>query len=119
MQQTGRPKLNDEQARSRQFAVRFTQAEVAALVERATAAGFPSVSEFVRAATLSKAAPAPRGKAGAGVFSTDDRRALLNIGNNLNQIARVSHGGRPHSMLIELRRALDQLDTVLDRYLPK
>lgn len=119
MQQTGRPKLDNETTRSRIVRARFTEAEAAALVERATAAGFPSVSEFVRAATLTRAAPAPRGKAGAGVFSADDRRALLNIGNNMNQIARVNHGGRPHTMLVELRRALDQLDSVLDRYLPK
>lgn len=119
MAKAGRPHKNDDTTRGRRIIVRYTDAEAAQLVEMAIAAGFPTVSEYVRATTLKGAVkPARRSPSGDGVFSRDDRTALLNIGNNLNQAVRVMHGGREFIGLAEVAAAAKKLDAVLDRYLP-
>lgn len=119
MTKIGRPKLDKQAARGCRLHVVLTEAERLELVERSTAAGFPTVSDFVRAATLRRQLPKPRTTTGAGVFSADDRRALVNIGNNLNQLVRLRHSGRDHVAGDELAEALSALHDVLDRYLPK
>lgn len=119
MARQGRPKLDEDTTRGRRVIIRFTDAEAAQLVELATAAGV-SVSEYVRGATLrSTAKPRRRSATGEGVFSRDDRAALLNIGNNLNQAVRVMHGDRVFSGAADVKAAAKKLDAVLDRYLPK
>lgn len=118
MAKTGRPTLNDDTARGRHVAVRLSPLEHAALVERATAAGL-SVSDYIRAALQVQPVAPRRRSTGEGVFSSDDRAALLNIGNNLNQAVRVMHGDRVFSGAADVRAAAKKLDAVLDRYLPK
>lgn len=119
MAKTGRPKQDDDTTRGRRVIIRFTDAEAALLIERATAAGV-TVSEFVRGATLHGAVKPPRrSSSGEGVFSREDRAALLNIGNNLNQAVRVMHGDRVFSGAAEVKATAQKLDAVLDRYLPK
>ena len=119
MAKTRRPTLNDDTAKARHVAVRLSPLEHAALVERATAAGL-SVSDFIRAAlAVPTTAPKSRRSSGDGVFSREDRAALLNIGNNLNQAVRVMHGDRVFSGAAEVKATAQKLDAVLDRYLPK
>lgn len=118
MRKSGRPKQDIETTRRRRINFCMTDAEAAQLVERATAAGFPTVSDYIRAATLKGTVKAPRRTTGEGVFSREDRTALLNIGNNLNQAVRVMHGGRQFSGWAEVMAAAKKLDAVLDRYLP-
>lgn len=119
MARQGRPKLDDDTARGRRVIIRFTDAEAAQLAELATAAGL-SMSEYVRGATLQGRVKTPRrSTTGEGVFSRDDRAALQNIGNNLNQAVRVMHGGREFAAVPQLVDSAKKLDAVLDRYLPK
>lgn len=118
MEKIGRPKLDKQAARRSRLHVALTEGERVELIDRTTAAGFATLSDFVRAAVLTGNAPAPPRGSGAGIFSADDRRALINIGNNLNQIARVHNMGRDHAMSDELAEALAALNDMFDRYLP-
>lgn len=119
MSKTGRPKLDKATARTERLHVVLTPAERLEIIERAAAAGFPTVSDFVRATTLQRRLPASRpAREREGVFSADDRRALANLGNNLNQIARVIHSGREHAPMRELQETIAKLDELFDRYLP-
>jgi hypothetical protein len=79
---------------------RFTAAEAESLAERARECGLP-VSAYVRS-VLRGATPSPRrAEARAAVV------ALSRVGNNLNQLTRLAHGGTLLSG--ELFRAIDAL----------
>lgn len=118
MARGGRPKAKDTEALSAHVALRLTEAERLDLIERAAAAGYASLSQYARVALLQRGTPARRHASTTGVFSADDRRALINIGNNLNQLVRLRHSGRDHVAGDELAEALTALHDVLDRYLP-
>lgn len=97
----------------------MTEAERLDLIERAAAAGYASLSQYARVMLLQSHGRADRRTAPArGIFSADDRRALVNIGNNLNQIARVMNAGRDHALQDDLAAALAELHQLYDRYLP-
>lgn len=116
MSKIGRPKLDNAETRTARLHVVLTEAERLELIQRADRAGFASVSDYVRTASLKSALPA-RQKS-QGIFSADDRKALVNLGNNLNQIARARNTGRDHVMTDQLTETIEKLDALLDRYLP-
>lgn len=119
MSKIGRPKQDDANTRSKVLRVRLTEAERIEMIERSASAGYPTLSDFVRDCALRRALPARRLAGPDGVFSPADRKALVNLGNNLNQIARAKNSGRPNVMEDELTRAIEKLDELFDRYLPK
>lgn len=116
MAKIGRPKLNNAEARKSRLHVALTEAERLELIQRADRAGFASMSDFVRTASLKRAMPTRQKP--QDVFSPDDRKALVNLGNNLNQIARARHAGRDHVMTDQLAETIEKLDALFDRYLP-
>jgi len=116
MTKIGRPKLDNAEARKSRLHVVLTEAERLEMIQRADRAGFASVSEFVRAVTLRRALP--QRQKSQGIFSADDRKALANLGNNLNQIARAHHAGREDDTARDLAEAITKLDELFDRYLP-
>lgn len=116
----GRPNAKADEALSAHVALRMTEAERLALLGQAAAAGFGSLSQYLRTTLPLPDAPRPRratAQAG-GVFNADDRRALVNLGNNLNQALQLAHSGRHHAAIPQITAAIEKLDAVLDRYLP-
>lgn len=118
MNKTGRPRLDSASIRSKMLRVRLTEAERLEVIQRAAKAGYATLSDFVRDCALRRALPARRSLDDRGVFSPADRKALVNLGNNLNQIARVKNTGRPYVMEDELSETIKKLDALFDRYLP-
>lgn len=119
MAKIGRPKQDATETRTRRVAVCLTEAERLELDDRATKAGFATLSDYIRAQSLSAPLKTHRPHKAGGVFNAEDRRALAAIGNNLNQIARVMNSGRAHVMQEEMQAALGELHRLFDRYLPE
>lgn len=85
----GRPRLDPERRRTERLdAVRVSPSELAALRERAAAAGL-SLSRFVRSAALGLRIRPPMPATDLVVASE-----LGRIGNNLNQLTRLAHSGQ-------------------------
>ena len=83
-----RPRLGDEERRTRTIGVRVTEAEAAELAERAHAARL-SMGAYMRHRALGQPVRiAPERRLGAA-----DLRELNRIGVNLNQMARVLNSG--------------------------
>ncbi len=119
MTKIGRPKLDTENTRNKVLRVRLTETERLAMIERSAKAGYPTLSDFVRDCALRRALPPRRTADDGGVFSPEDRRSLVNLGNNLNQIARVKNSGRRYVMEDELTKTITKLEQLFDRYLPQ
>lgn len=119
MSKIGRPKLDNHTTRNRVMRVRLTEAERLDLIQLSAEAGFATLSDFIRENALRREQPVRRPAAEQrDVFSPEDRKALVNLGNNLNQIARVKNSGRRHVMEDELSKTVAKLDELFDRYLP-
>lgn len=119
MSKTGRPKLNNANTRNRVVRIRLTDTERLDLIQRSIEAGFATLSDFIRENCLHRDAPVKRQVKNHGVFSHADRKALMNLGNNLNQIARVKNSGRRYVMEDELSETARKLEALFDRYLPQ
>lgn len=105
-----RPKLSPDERRDEIILFRCTLAEKAQIEEFASAFGMP-ISEYIRKRSLKKKMPAhaverlERAKLATG---------LIRIGNNLNQVTKYFHTGRPtpallDSVLSDIRHCLDKL----------
>jgi len=117
---TGRPRKQDHEARNKRLHIMLTQAEHVETVQRAEALGFSSLSDFVRSSIFNPSPARPRSSTSSPkpVFTHEDRRALVNLGNNLNQLARAHHSAGGASLEISLEDTIMKLDALFDRYLP-
>ena len=107
------PSGSNKRLRSRQSLVRLTDAELAAVSEKADKAGL-AVAAFMRAAAIGS--PGPRAQRRPVVEKELLIRALGlhgRYGNNMNQIARTGNAGNPVD-LPELRRALEEWGEIRD-----
>lgn len=111
-----RPRLSAEQRKSCSLTIWVTPAERELLRERASAAGVP-LTAFVRAAALGRRTRGrPRRE-----LAAEDRRELLRVGNNINQIARRVNrrgwraaGRAPVSYRRPIEEAARALERVVD-----
>ena len=88
-----------EPARDKMIPVRVSENEKKAIEGKASQAGYKSVSAYLR--DLGQGAEIKQS------LSPEVRRQLVGIGNNLNQIARMSNSGKPfHSHEAQLKQAL-------------
>lgn len=88
-----------EPARDKMIPVRVTEDEKKAIEAKSKQAGYRSVSAYLR--------DVGQGAEVKQRLSPDVRRQLVGIGNNLNQIARLAHSGKPfHSHEAQLSQAL-------------
>ena len=107
------PSGSNKRLRSRQSLVRLTDAEFAAVSEKADKAGL-AVAAFMRAAAIGN--PGPRARRRPVVEKELLIRALGlhgRYGNNMNQIARTGNAGNPVD-LPELLRALEEWGQIRD-----
>ena len=98
-----RPRLGDEERRTRTIGVRVTEAEAAELAERSHAARL-SMGAYMRHRALGQPVRiAPERRLGA-----TDLRELNRIGVNLNQMARVLNSGAARAPA-ETRAAVERV----------
>jgi len=107
-----RPKKNIEDIHDRKVTVRFTMAEHVKLEQAANTYGI-TVSEFIRRRALGHRLPP---------VSTDQElfakasSALLRLGVNLNQIAKVANvkekllGNMLYELIVRINEKMDELD---------
>ena len=87
----GRPRMRAEDKRGKTVGIRITDEERTRLEQRATAAGYKDLSEYMRVRLLSEdSAPVHNPKK---LFKAFDKTgtALKKVGTNINQIARYVH----------------------------
>lgn len=91
-----------EPARDKMIPVRVSEDEKKAIELKASQAGYKSVSAYLR--------DLGQGTEIREKLPLEVRRQLVGIGNNLNQIARMAHSGKPfHSHETQLKQALSTI----------
>jgi alkylhydroperoxidase family enzyme len=103
-----RPRKQLAEQRATRLTARVTPAELAQVEAQALAAGLTS-AEFVRRCVMGGQVMARRSRIEDAAIVE-----LIRVGNNLNQMARATNSGHPPASA-ELRAALDQLRSVLER----
>ena len=115
-----RPKLKDDQLRTREVAVLLTGSESRAVRDAARLRGV-RMSAYVRDAALTAAlntiptADEARRHVGPDPGSVSIRADIRRLGSNLNQVIRLAHQGRDP----DLQAAVDDLRTAVEKVLAR